>query len=172
MNSVSHTQDFLREHLKNLEYGRLNSFIICHWMEKHRESPEPPLFKWKIIDQYPDALRRQLCEGLNILHTGTLNKKCEFNSNIICRLQVPENNFLTDKQLKNEVDSRKSFKEKLRCFINEKRGVGSVIKPVSNKMLVKDPKRDLSCRLSPINKRKREGQEMDTSTPTNTRREV
>ena len=77
----------------------------------HRSSIEPPRFKWKVRDQYPDALRRQISEGLHIIQSGTLNKKCEFNSNITCRLQVAEFNLITDKQLKRELESRREFQE-------------------------------------------------------------
>ena len=65
----------VKEHLQNLEYGKPNSFIICHRMECHRNSSELPKFSWKVRDRYPDSLRRQLCEGLFIIERGGLNKR-------------------------------------------------------------------------------------------------
>ena len=63
------------EHFQNLKNGSTQSFMISHWMEAHETSSESPEFEWQIIDSYPDALRRQLCEGLYILEEGALNKK-------------------------------------------------------------------------------------------------
>ena len=51
------------EHMRNLKNGSATSFIIGHWMEKHEGSLEAPKFKWRVLDSYKDALRRQLCEG-------------------------------------------------------------------------------------------------------------
>ena len=72
------------EHYQNLRSGKMGSFIINHWMDKHDTSLQAPEFKWKILDRYTDPLRRQLCEGIYILQAGTLNKKNEFDNNLIC----------------------------------------------------------------------------------------
>ena len=93
--------------------------MLNHWMEVHGLSVEPPEFEWKILDKYKDPLRRQLCKGLHIWQSGTLNKKSEFNNNLICRLEVVDKGFLTDKQLKLEIESRREYKEKLREFVND-----------------------------------------------------
>ena len=78
-----------------------------------------PEFKWKILDSYKDALRRQLCEGLYILEAGALNKKVEFNRNIICRLESPVDTLVTNKQLKQEINRRRTYNEKIACFIKK-----------------------------------------------------
>ena len=74
--------------MNKLKNGNIGSFQINHWLEKHHTSICAPEFKWSVLDKYKDALRRQLCEGLYILESGSLNEKLEFNRNIICRLDV------------------------------------------------------------------------------------
>ena len=88
------------EHMDNLRNGATNSFIIQHWMEMHQDSTTAPEFKWSILDSYKDALRRQLCEGLYILESGSLNRKHEFNRNLICRMEATLDSHLSDSQLK------------------------------------------------------------------------
>ena len=56
------------------------------------------------IARYEDALRRQLCEGLYILQSGTLNRKVEFNNNVISRLEVPDLEIYQEKWLKEELE--------------------------------------------------------------------
>ena len=90
-------------------------------MDSHYDSDDPPEFKWTVIDSYKDALRRQLGEGLHILNAGALNRKCEFNSNIICRMEARADVKTSDKELQEEVVRRKSYMEKLRQFICDKK---------------------------------------------------
>ena len=77
-----------------------------------------PEFEFKVIAQYEDALRRQLCEGLHILNSGTLNRKLEFNSNVFSRLEVPESEIYQDNWLRGKLEDSASFKFKLKCFIS------------------------------------------------------
>ena len=107
------------EHMRSLRNGDIRSFQINHWYEKHNTSISAPEFKWTVLDKYDDALRRQLCEGLYIMQSGSLNKKAEFNRNIICRLEATVDNHMTDQQLKQEVNDRKNYNEKLKCFVNK-----------------------------------------------------
>ena len=111
----------ISEHLSSLKNGSYKSFIIAHWMEEHESSMIPPVFKWEIIDGYKDALRRQLGEGLYILKEGGLNRKNEFNSNAICRLQATMNECLSDKEMQQELEARKSYNMRIRKFVVEKK---------------------------------------------------
>ena len=108
------------EHMQNLKNGNPKSFIISHWMEAHAHSTSAPVFDWKVIDSYNDALRRQLGEGLHILETGALNRKLEFNQNIICRMEVAVNDNPSDDDLKKELSKRKTYTDNLLNFIANK----------------------------------------------------
>ena len=107
------------EHMNKLKNGNIGSFQINHWLEKHHTSIYAPEFKWSVLDKYKDALRRQLCEGLYILESGSLNKNLEFNRNIICRLDVTMDTQWSDKQLKLEMNDRRLYNIKLRCFVDK-----------------------------------------------------
>ena len=115
------------EHTQNLKNGNPKSFIITHWMEAHEDTIEAPEFEWKVLDAYPDALRRQLGEGLHILESGALNKKLEFNNNLICRMEVAKNNMLTDKDLQQELTKRRAHASRLTEFIQKKASTTDVI---------------------------------------------
>ena len=146
-------------------------------MDSHHDRDDPPEFKWTVIDSYKDALRRQLGEGLHILNAGALNRKCEFNSNIICRMEARADVKTSDKELQEEVVRRKSYMEKLRQFIcdkkytsphvfNEKKLKRVGCHPVPNE-------RNISSRYKQahivVHKRKRST--METSTPVLAHRE-
>ena len=164
----------VKEHYQKLKVGNLGSFMLNHWMERHGLSTEPPEFEWKIIAKYKDPLRRQLCEGLHILQSGTLNKKSEFNNNLICRLEAVDNKFLTDKQLKLEIESRRENKDKLREFVNVMTRISDAIVLPSGRGRGKsnvNSNESLSSRYNHSNKRKREAI-MDTSTPSHSWRDV
>ena len=105
--------------MDNLRNGVTNSFQIQHWMEMHQESTTAPEFKWSILDSYKDALRRQLCEGLYILESGSLNRKHEFNRNLICRMEATLDSHLSDSQLKREIEDRKQYKDRVKNFIEK-----------------------------------------------------
>ena len=147
-------------------------------MEAHNGSKDPPEFKWAVLDSYADALRRQLGEGLHILESGALNRKIEFNNNLICRMEARTDERMSEKELQQELIKRKTFNENLKKFVCEKAVTSDVINV--KKRTIVDPALTESNNLltfrskgkilaSPITKRKRES--MDTSTPISTRRE-
>ena len=94
---------------------------MSHWLEFHSDSNDPPEFEWNIIDCYKDALRRQLGEKLYIMDAGLLNTKCEFNQNIICRMEARSDGVISDKVLQQEVLNRRLHMERIRKFVVEKR---------------------------------------------------
>ena len=100
-------RDRVHEHMLCLRRGSPKSFITAHWMEAHTLSLEAPEFKWEVVDSYPDALIRQVTEGLYILETGVLNKRQEFQQNIICRMSAEE---MTEDDLKCELAKKKKYK--------------------------------------------------------------
>ena len=106
------------EHRKNILMGDPKSFQLIHWMEQHGTSTTLPEFEFKVLASFGDALRRQLCEGLQILHSGTLNRKVEFNSNVISRLEVPDANIYHESWLREKLEDSASLKCKIGSFIS------------------------------------------------------
>ena len=168
----------VREHYLNLKNGSTGSFIISHWLEKHTSCREPPEFKWEVVDAYSDALRRQLCEGLQIIEAGVLNKKMEFHNNLICRMRAATTrDEWSEKELQKEMDERKMYKMKIKKFISIMSNVSNVMKNnKKNKEAVVF--NQLQCyrynnlkqpTIFSVVKRKKE--EMDSSTPISQRRE-
>ena len=167
------------EHQKNLENCSPKSFIIAHWMEAHASSLVAPEFEWNILDSYGDALRRQLGEGLHILHSGVLNRKQEYNNNIICRMQVTRGKEdLSERDLQKELEKKKIYNNRLKSFIKKLSQNNVIIKNENNASLHDDTNEMLCYRpnqshqlvLSPVRKRKRSA--METSTPIHVRRET
>ena len=134
-------RDRVWEHGQNLKNGSEKSFIISHWMDTHGHTLDAPVFEWKVMDAYTDALRRQVSEGLHIMEAGALNKKLEFNSNLICRMEVNSNCNITDEHLQKELSRRRLQCNKLREFIREKSYNTDVIVLKNNK---KNPPNDTS----------------------------
>ena len=89
-------------------------------MEAHNSSEDPPEFKWSVLSSYADALRRQLGEGLHIMESGVLNRKIEFNNNLICRMEARTDERMSEKELQQELTKRKVFNENLKKFVCEK----------------------------------------------------
>ena len=119
----------VHEHLQNLKNGSTKSFVLSHWMESHSSSLEPPKFKWEVIESFGDALRRQLGEGLLILQSGVLNKRVEFNNNLICRMSATTvGGVVTEKELQDEIEKKRDYTCRLKKFIKHM----SKISPVLN----------------------------------------
>ena len=70
--------------LRNLEQ---TSFQVTYWATCHKDDLTCPPFKFKVLGKYCDALTRQLSEAVNIVQHGSLNKKCKFRVNDLCRLE-------------------------------------------------------------------------------------
>ena len=101
------------------------SFQLLHWMDCHKTSTMLPEFEFKVIARYEDTLRRQLCEGLHILTSGTLIRKLEFNSNVISRLEVPDSDIYQENYLQGKLEDSVSFKYKIKSFVNLMSGIVS-----------------------------------------------
>ena len=155
----------VREHQLNLKNGNPKSFIISHWLEAHPTSVEAPEFEWKIVDSYSDALRRQLCEGLHILETGSLNKRLEFHNNIICRMRVSSSSSdMTEKELQMELEKKRDFSARIKKFISVMANLSTAIeikKQNSDEQLVPN---QIFCSRSIKTYLKRKRSDMDTST--------
>ena len=134
----------------------------------------PPEFKFSVAASYPDPMRRQIREGLDILETGTLNKRMEFNNNQICRLVAVDSHVNSDADLEKQLRERQWLNSTLNNFIYVMRNVSQLSPSVTDKENVilseinDDDEKSLTlhCRLS-----KRKRGDMETSTPVNVRRE-
>ena len=61
------------------------------------------------------------------MESGVLNKKLEFNSNIICRMSAQVHYDLTEDELKQELEKRKVHKDKIQNFVHVISTVSSMI---------------------------------------------
>ena len=77
-----------------------------------------PQFKFEVLTSYKDALRRQLAEGLYILEKGDLNKRCEYNSNEICRLAPVSSHREIEKEGKSIMARNGEMEGRYRDFVN------------------------------------------------------
>ena len=154
------------EHEKNKAGWRMESFQIAHWMDCHPLETTCPTFKYEIISQYKDPLRRQLNEAINILNKGILNRKMEFGRNELCRLEPAKSDYDKENLFQAELRERKVFKNKMDNFI----------KVMSSVEQIKDSDNTSTIRhLTDIYDSRFEGKakkpRMDCSTPAFSRRE-
>ena len=77
----------IQEHVDNLKKWNKESFMLLHWMAEHGTMAEPPSFTFKTLATHKDALSRQLHEAILIRNKGDLNRKYEFASNEIIRME-------------------------------------------------------------------------------------
>ena len=116
-------RDRIKEHTENADNWKPKSFIIDHWMSQHPTDTVRPEFKFKILSAYPEALRRQLSEGLYILERGGLNRRNEFNQNNLCRLQAQQSSEELENCASNILKEKKMFTENITNFIEVMRAV-------------------------------------------------
>ena len=107
----------MAEHLTNVKRWKPTSFWIAHWMDNHSRDTRRPEFKFEIVSQYPDPLRRPLAETLEIMESGNLNKRLEFNSNELCRMESKLFGPDLEQYVLREQAEKKDFKQKINCFI-------------------------------------------------------
>ena len=109
-------RDRVIEHMNGIKKINPDSVFIEHWMLMHGTETVCPDFKFEIVTAYPDPLRRQIGEALNILTSGTLNRKTEFNMNEIGGFDAKEHPADVIKRVKHELDQRKKIKDDLKTF--------------------------------------------------------
>ena len=106
------------EHHQNLLNWKKGAFWLTHWFQEHGTDTVRPQFKFKILTSYKDALRRQLAEGLYIMERGDLNKRCEYDSNEICRLAPVISLYEVEKEGRELAAERGMMDERCRDFVN------------------------------------------------------
>ena len=155
------------EHMDNLWSWKEKSFQICHWMECHATDTSCPKFEFEILKCYSDPLRRQLFEALSIMDQGTLNRRLEFNTNEITRMESTKTCWEVESCFKREQDERQVHKMKIKSFIKT---MSAVAQCDNNKKIDCDsmsiPAEALydTHNISRFNTKKRK-RTMDTSTP-------
>ena len=116
----------VKEHWENLQNLKPNSFMISHWMLNHPTSMVPPTFEFRIIGRYNDCLSRQIAEALFIEDRGNLNKKSEFTSNHICRLESGMSEWEKERQQEVESHEKANFVSNVNNFISVIKSVQSL----------------------------------------------
>ena len=85
-----------------------------HWVSYHREKPEPPKFKFKVVSSFQDSLTRQISESVRIDLRGgrILNSKTEYSRCRLHRLVIDQEEW---KQMKKtEIKELEKLEEDLR----------------------------------------------------------
>ena len=111
-------RDRIWEHFDKAKNLKPDSMIVQHWAEQHGTQSECPAFEFKILNKFKDPLRRQICEAICIQDQGTLNRKSEFNTNELCRLEARKHWRDMESQLKSEAESKTVFINKLQNFVD------------------------------------------------------
>ena len=158
------------EHLNNVKNWKKESFIINHWMTSHSLETSPPEFKFRVLSKHKDALSRQISEAVRIRTRGNLNRKNEFATNELVRLESRKYTWETEADYKAERMKEKDLEERLVNFIAVMRNVCNVQNKRKFKMNGSDEfdcsrlralSTDEETGVSSTNKRRK----METSTP-------
>ena len=141
-------------------------------MESHSLDTECPEFKFEVVRQYSDPLRRQLSEALHILEVGSLNRKMEFNENMLCRLESKQTDWEADKKYNADVRERHIFNERLENFIAVMSSVSKHCDRKNNNLCdIPSNETEFDCyRLNSLAPQKRK-RDMESSTPVNWRKQ-
>ena len=128
------------EHLNNLKNWKKESFIINHWMTTHSLDTSPPEFKFRVMSKHKDPLSRQISEAVLIRTRGKLNKKCEFATNELVRMESRKYSWDTDLDYRNEKLRERENDERLVNFISVMKNVCNI-----NKKRKKDCYDEIDC---------------------------
>ena len=108
----------VKEHMDSLHNLNPTSFQVAHWMDIHSTDTSPPNFSFKVIGVFSDPLSRQLSEAVNIMHTGNLNKKTEFQINDLYRMVSEQDNFTQQKESEKKKHEKAVFDAKMANFVS------------------------------------------------------
>ena len=133
------------EHMDNLKNFKRESFVIDHWMEAHGTDTIAPTFEFKVLGCHSDAFSRQLSEAIYIRLKGNLNRKNEFISNELIRLESSSYSWEQARGDKLKVKRDRDYEERLSSFIYVMKNVSNL----SNKRKVSNMSTDIaSCSRS------------------------
>jgi len=94
-------------------------------MTAHGLETSPPEFKFSVVSKHHDALSRQISEAVLIRTKGKLNKKCEFATNELVRMESSKYSWDDDMDHRKEKLKERELDEMLSNFI-------SVMKTICN----------------------------------------
>ena len=127
--------------------------MVLYWMDVHGESMTPPQFQFERISSYRDTFTRQISEAILIETEGNLNKRHEYGSNFLYRLESSKSEWEKNKLIEKEIKKKANLNSDLLNFTN-------VIKDVlkkCNKSKDTVPNANSAgsnCRYKLVNKRK------------------
>ena len=107
-----------KEHWGKLADLDTHSFMLTHWMKAHGLSMCPPKYTFKVLGTYTDSLSRQIAEAIHIETKGILNKRSEFGTNHIPRLEAMKSERDRDIFLEKEARDKANLLCDLVCFKN------------------------------------------------------
>ena len=87
-------------------------------MDKHYLDTQPPKFKFDVLSSFKDPLSRQLCDAMNIVQSGNLNKKSKYNTNDLCRLVTSISDKDSEVQVEVDKQERAEKETKLCNFVS------------------------------------------------------
>ena len=108
----------INEHREGVKQLKEDSFIINHWMQAHGTEMTPPDIEFRRIASYRDCLTRQISEALHIEVMGNLNRKSEFGTNHLARLESSWSQWDKERQAERDAEERANWKSNLKCFID------------------------------------------------------
>ena len=156
----------VREHIENVLKWKPESFILDHWVREHGLSTVPPPFSFKIVASHKDALSRQLHEAVLIGNRGTLNRKSEFASNRIIRLESKGSTWEEEKKQVEERRNQRLHEQTVQNFICVMKSVASNNKrKYENAISVQNVNLDLEPHLPTTFRSNSKRLRMETSTP-------
>ena len=81
------------EHIKDAESMKEDSHMVKHWLTDHPQEESLPVFKFKVVASFQDALSRQVAESVRIDMRGgqVLNSKTEYSRCRLPRLTIDRN---------------------------------------------------------------------------------
>ena len=95
-----------REHGGDYIGMKEDSHMVKHWLTSHSDLQEPPMFRFRVIRSFKDAMTRQISEAVRIelRGEGVLNSKSEYSRCRLPRLVIDHDGWKKSKQ-----DEKKSL---------------------------------------------------------------
>ena len=97
------------EHRRDAESRLEESHMFKHWQVSHKELPDAPKFRIKVVASFRDPLSRQLSEAVRIelRGDGVLNSKAEYSRSRIPRLKIDKDEWKAQEEKRNKVEATK-----------------------------------------------------------------
>ena len=89
-----------REHGGDYIGMKEDSHMVKHWLTSHSDLQEPPMFRFRVIRSFKDAMTRQISEAVRIelRGEGVLNSRSEYSRCRLPRLVIDHEGWKKSKQ--------------------------------------------------------------------------